>query len=56
MGGRYWRMEAKGFTHFENQIVGFAAVPQVLQWKTDNFGVFFQSSLKLGPYPLFGSD
>ena len=55
VGGRYWRTEAKGFTHFENHVVGFAAVPQVLQWKTDNFGVFFQSSLKLGPYPLFGS-
>jgi len=25
-------------------------VPQVLHWKTDNVGVFFQTSLKLGPH------
>lgn len=52
VGARYWHMETKGYTHFEGHVVGFAADPQVLTWKTDQFGVYFQSSLKLGPYPL----
>jgi len=53
VGGRYWHMEANGFTHFEGHVVGVAAVPQVVKWKTDNIGVFFQTSVRLGPYPLF---
>lgn len=52
VGGRYWRMQTDGFTHFEGHIVGGGGSPQVVKWKTDNFGVFFQSSVKLGPYPL----
>src|SRR5262249_23973448 len=53
VGGRYWQMETSGFTHFENHVVGFTALPQVVKWRTDNAGVFFQTSIKLGPYPLF---
>jgi hypothetical protein len=55
LGGRYWHMETKGHTHFEGHVVGFAALPQVVSWKTDNFGVFVQTSVKLGPYPLISS-
>ena len=50
MGGRYWSMQTRGFTHFENHVVGFTALPQAVEWKTQNFGVFLQGSLKLGPY------
>ena len=50
VGGRYWSMQTKGFTHFENHVVGFTALPQAVEWKTQNFGVFLQGSLKLGPY------
>ena len=56
VGGRYWHMQSKGYTHFENHVVGVNTVPQVLQWKTDNYGVFFQSSIKLGPHPIFGAN
>jgi Autotransporter beta-domain len=52
VGGRYWYVQTRGFTHFENHVVGFTAFPQVLDWKTQNFGVFLQASLKLGPYSL----
>jgi hypothetical protein len=52
IGGRYWYMQTRGFTHFENHVVAFSAVPQVVEWKTQNFGVFLQGSLKLGPYPV----
>jgi len=56
IGGRYWYMQTRGLTHFENHIVGFTAVPQVVEWKTHNFGVFLQGSLKLGPYALISSN
>ncbi len=52
VGGRYWYMQARGFTHFENHIVNFTAFPQPVEWKTQNFGVFLQASLKLGPYSV----
>jgi hypothetical protein len=52
VGGRYWYMQTRGLTHFENHIVGFTALPQVVEWKTQNFGVFVQASIKLGPYNL----
>jgi hypothetical protein len=52
LGGRYWHMETKGFTHFEGHVIGVAALPQPVTWKTDTFGVFMQTSVKLGPYPL----
>jgi hypothetical protein len=52
VGARYWYMQTRGFTHFENRVVGFTASPQVVEWKTQNFGVFLQASLKLGPYSV----
>jgi hypothetical protein len=52
VGARYWYMQTRGFTHFENHVVGFTAFPQVVEWKTQNFGVFLQASLKLGPYSV----
>lgn len=55
VGGRYWHMEAKGYTHFEGRVVGFTAFPQVVDWKVDNFGAFVQASFKLGPYPVLGN-
>ncbi len=50
VGGRYWHMETKGNTHFEGSVVGFAAAPQPVEWKTDIYGVFVQGSFKFGPY------
>jgi outer membrane protease len=55
-GGRYWHMETKGLSHFEGHVVGVNALPQVVKWKTDNFGVFLQTSVKLGPYPLISNN
>jgi hypothetical protein len=55
-GLRYWQMQTRGFTHFENHVIGFTAVPQVLEWKTQNYGVFLQASVKFGPYAVFGSN
>ena len=52
IGGRYWYMQTRGFTHFENHVVAFTALPQVVEWKTQNFGVFLQGSLKFGPYSV----
>jgi hypothetical protein len=49
-------MQTRGFTHFENHVIGFTAVPQVLEWKTQNYGVFLQASVKFGPYAVFGSN
>ena len=52
IGGRYWHMETHGSAHFDDHIVGFAALPQPLDWKTDIYGVFVQAGIKLDPYPL----
>jgi hypothetical protein len=52
VGGRYWHMQTKGLTHFEGDVVGVAASPQPVNWSNDNYGVFFQTSLKFGPYPV----
>jgi hypothetical protein len=48
IGGRYWHMESHGYTHFEGRVVGVAAVAQVLDWKTDHYGVFLQGSYRFG--------
>ena len=50
VGGRYWHFETKGDTHFEGSVVGFAASPQPVEWKSDIYGVFAQGSFKFGPY------
>jgi hypothetical protein len=53
IGGRYWHMQTtEGLTHFENHIVGVTTIPQPVDWKVDNFGMFLQLSLKFGPYPV----
>ena len=52
VGGRYWYMQTRGFTHFEDHIAGGGGVPQVVDWKVQNFGVFVQMGLKLGPYSV----
>jgi outer membrane protease len=54
IGGRYWRMETDGLTHFENHVVGFTAFPQPVDWKVESYGVFVQGSFKFGPYPTGG--
>jgi hypothetical protein len=53
IGGRYWYMQTKGLTHFEDHVVGGGALPQPVDWKVQNFGVFLQASLKLGPYAAY---
>jgi hypothetical protein len=45
-------MQSHGLSHFENHIDGFAAFPQPVDWKVQNYGVFAQMSLKLGPYSV----
>jgi hypothetical protein len=56
VGARYWHMETSGHSHFEGRVVGVNALPQPLDWRVDNLGVFLQASLKLGPYPLFSHE
>jgi hypothetical protein len=56
LGGRYWHMQTHGNTHFENHVNGFLAFPQPVDWKTDSYGVFLQTGLKFGPYPLISSN
>jgi hypothetical protein len=55
LGGRYWHMQTSGLTHFEGHVNGFLASPQPVDWKTDSLGVFLQTGLKFGPYPLISS-
>jgi Omptin family len=52
IGGRYWWLQTHGLTHFENHVIGFTALPQPVDWKLQNVGMFVQASLKLGPYPV----
>ena len=54
VGGRYWRMDANGHTHFENNVVGANAFPQPVDWTVESYGVFVQGSFKFGPYPTGG--
>jgi Omptin family len=56
VGGRYWHMQTHGNTHFEDHVNGFLAFPQPVDWKTDSYGVFLQTGLKFGPYPLTSSN
>jgi outer membrane protease len=56
IGGRYWHMQTKGLTHFEGHVNGFQAFPQPVDWKSDNYGVFLQTGLKFGPYPIISSN
>src|SRR5262249_183933 len=57
LGGRYWHMETTtGTAHFEGHVIGFNALPQPVKWRSDNFGVFLQSSVKLGPYPVISGN
>jgi hypothetical protein len=56
VGGRYWHMQTKGLTHFEGHVNGFLAQPQPVDWKTDSYGVFFQTGVKFGPYPIISSN
>jgi Omptin family len=56
IGGRYWHMQTSGHTHFEDHVNGFVAFPQPVDWKTDSFGVFVQTGLRFGPYPVIGSN
>jgi Omptin family len=57
IGGRYWHMETtRGTSHFEGHVIGVNALPQPVNWKTDNLGVFLQTSVKLGPYSVITSN
>jgi len=49
VGGRYWRAQTQGLTHFEGHVSGDIGVPQPVDWRTDNAGVFFQTGLRFGP-------
>ncbi len=54
VGGRYWRMETEGHTHFEGRVVATNSAPQPVNWKTEHVGVFVQASFKFGPYSSSG--
>jgi hypothetical protein len=54
VGARYWRMQTKGNTHFEDHIVGGGGLPQPVDWKTESYGVFVQGSIKFGAYSVIG--
>jgi hypothetical protein len=43
-------LKTRGQTHFEDHIIGFVALPQPVEWRTDNLGFFLQMSVKAGPY------
>jgi hypothetical protein len=45
LGGRYWHMETKGTTHFENHIVGGGGSPQRVDWAVDIYGLLAQGKL-----------
>jgi hypothetical protein len=55
-GGRYWHVEAKGYAHFENRVVGFSAEPQVVNWRADHFGGFIQAHINFGPYRVINGN
>ncbi len=46
VGGRYWRMETDGTTHFENSIVDELALPQANSFAFQRYGGFVQGALK----------
>lgn len=48
LGGRYWHMQSHGYAHFENRVVATAATAQVLDWKSDHYGIFFQGGYSFG--------
>jgi hypothetical protein len=56
VGGRYWHMQTNGHTHFETHVIGFQTFPQPVDWKSDSYGVFLQTGLKFGPYPVISSN
>ena len=56
VGGRFWHMETNGHTHFEGHVIGGGGSPQPLNWRLDNYGVFVQGSMQLGPYFVFGAN
>jgi outer membrane protease len=50
IGGRYWHEEASGYAHFEDHVVNTVAAAQVLDWKTDHYGVFLQGTYRFDPF------
>jgi opacity protein-like surface antigen len=51
LGARYWYLQTRGSTDFENVIVGFPAapVPQPLNFSTTRYGGFAQGAYRFGP-------
>lgn len=49
VGGRYWRMDTEGLTHFENRVVGVNAAAQPVDWRTEHFGLYLQAAFRFGP-------
>jgi hypothetical protein len=51
LGGRYWYLQTRGTTDFENVIVGlpFPPVAQPLTFTTTRYGGFAQGAYKFGP-------
>jgi hypothetical protein len=49
-------MQTSGLAHFEGHVNGVQAFPQPVDWRTDSYGVFLQTGLKFGPYPIISSN
>jgi hypothetical protein len=50
LGGRYWYLQTRGSTDFENVIVGFPSPgPQPLNFSASRYGGFAQGAYKFGP-------
>jgi hypothetical protein len=50
VGGRYWYLQTKGTTDFENVIVNFPGpTAQPVNFTTTRYGAFLQGAYKLGP-------
>lgn len=50
VGGRYWRMETGGLTHFEGNVVNTNSAAQPVDWTSEVYGVFVQGTFRFGPY------
>jgi len=51
IGGRYWLLQTRGSTGFENVIVGFPQpVAQPLNFVTTRYGAFAQGEYRFGPF------
>jgi hypothetical protein len=50
LGGRYWRLDARGSADLEQTIIGFThPIAQPLDFRSERYGMFVQGSYKFSP-------